>query len=67
MYIVVPEAPIFPILKPPFGHEPKPVLSTSHAQRDVSKMPLLLPSISLSVLQGFLTKIVRQPMAHPPC
>jgi hypothetical protein len=66
MYIVVPEVPISPILKPPIGHEPKPVLSTSRAQRDVSKMHLLLLSISLSVLQGYVTKTVRQPTAHPP-
>lgn len=67
MYIVVPEVPVSPILKPPNDGEPKPVLSTSHAQRDVCKMPLLLSSISLSVLQGYLTKIVRRPIAHPPC
>jgi len=66
MNIVVPEVPVSPILKPPIGHEPKPALSTSRAQRDVSKMHLLLSSISLSVLQGSLTKIVRQPTVHRP-
>jgi len=67
IYIFVPEVPISAILKPRTGHERKPVLSTSHAQRDVSKMHLLSSSNSLLVLQGSLTKIVRQPIAHPPC
>jgi len=66
MYIVVPEVPISPILKVPISREPKPVLSASHAQRDVSKISLLLSSISLSVLQVSLAQIVCQPIAHPP-
>lgn len=67
VYIVVPEVPISPILKPPIGHEPKPVLSTSHAQRDVSKMRLLLSPVFLSAGQCSHTKIVHQSIALPPC
>lgn len=51
MYIVESEVSVSSVLKRVIGHEPKPVSSAYHDQRDILRVRLLLSSISFSAFQ----------------